>query len=342
MKTTKCKMILTIGLVCILATTILAGCSGRVNSSSSESAAEEPQSTMSEEAAEYAADEEGEVVDESSGALIADNAAIDNRKLIKTLDINMQTMEFDKTISSITDLVNELGGYIEQSNVSGNSLDYAGNYSENSYNPRSADFVLRIPVEKLDSASDKLDKLGNVTNRTESVEDVTSNYTDIERRLETLRVQEERLLEMLKTADELEYMIALEKELSDVRYEIEGYTSRLNGLDNQISYSFVYIYVNEVIKYDDVQIAPPTLGQRIVNGFSGSIRAISEIGETAIVGFASALPFLVVWGGALSLISVGIIKGKKLFRKKKHKGLHTPTQPNSPSNEQPEKTDTKR
>ena len=335
MKAKKHKRILTIGLVCILATTALAGCGSKAPSLSSEYGDIEREVLAEEPAAEEAShttSEAGEMPVESSDALLAENATIDNRKLIKTLNIDMQTMEFDKTISSITDLVNEMGGYVEQSNVSGNSLNYAGSYSENPYNPRNANFVLRIPVERLDATSDRLNKLGNITGRNESVEDVTSNYTDIERRLETLRVQEERLLEMLKTANELEYMITLEKELSEVRYEIESYTIRLNGLDNQISYSFVHIYVDEVIKYDDVRVSPPTFGQRIASGFSSSIQAISDFGQTLAVVLVTVIPFLVVWGGALLLIIIGILKGKKLYRQKHPKVPRTQEDPDKVKN----------
>lgn len=318
-------MILTLGIVCILASTALTGC-GRAPSSSSEYATTAETEAISEEAMDQTTNE----TDESSDILSSEPPTIDSRKLIKTLNINMQTMEFDKTTSSITALVSELEGYIEQSNVSGNSLYDAENYNEKPYNPRSASFVLRIPAEKLDVASDKLDDIGNITSRTESIEDVTSNYTDIERRLETLKVQEERLLEMLKTANELEYMITLEKELSNVRYEIESYTTNLNGLDNQISYSFVYIDVDEVIQYDDVRIAPPTFGERIANGFSSSIRAISSFGQNLVVVLVTVGPFLVVWGGAISLIIVGIIKGTRRYRQKHPKVLRTQARPDQP------------
>ena len=331
MRKTKSTIVLKMGFVCMLTTLAFIGCSSKKTASNSGYgyAPETWENAMSEEAMYDTVNDIGVVMPENAETLLAENMHIDNRKLIKTLNIDMQTMEFDKTTSSITAIVNELGGYIEHSNISGNYLNYAGNYSEKLYNPRNANFVLRIPVERLDTASDRLATLGNITNRSESVEDVTSNYTDVERRLETLRVQEERLLEMLKTADELEYMITLEKELSNVRYEIESYTIHLNSLDNQISYSFVYIYVNEVIEYDDVRIAPPTFGERLANGFSKSIRAIADFGQALAVILVTIIPFLVVWGGILSLIIVAIIKCKKVYRQKYPKVLRTQTKPDS-------------
>jgi len=344
MKTTKYTMILTIGIICILVTIVLVGCSSRATSSGNEYVAEEPQNrnTTSDEMLLYNMNEEGESLVESADTPPSKATPVDNRKLIKTLNISMQTMKFDETTSSITDLVNELDGYVEESNVTGNSITPAGSNRENFYNPRSASFVLRIPVEKLDTASDKLNNLGNITSRTESVEDVTANYTDTERRLETLKVQEERLLDMLKNADELEYMITLERELSDVRYEIESYTSHLNGLDNQISYSFVYVYVDEVIEYDDVRIAPPTFGERIAKGFSSSVQAISDFGQVLAVILVTVVPFVVVWGGIFTLIIVGFVKCKRRYRQKHPKVLPTQAKSEDTPKVKLEKIDTKK
>jgi len=323
MKTTNRTTILLLGFLCIFVTIVLVGC-GSSKDSLSSIEYEEP---VAEEGMSDVASEAEEPVAESAGAPLTENMPVDNRKFIKNLDVDMQTKDFDKTTSSIATMVTEIGGYIEQSNISGNSLNYESDYSGDAYNPRSADYVLRIPVDKLDTVADKLSTLGNVTNRSERVEDVTANYADIERRLETLRVQEERLLAILKKADELEYIITLEKELSEVRYEIESYTINLKGLDNKISYSFVNIRVSEVIEYDDVRVAPPTFGTRIANGFSTSIRAIAEFGQALAVVLVTIIPFLVVWGGIITLLIIGIIKCKKAYRKKHPKVSHTQTEP---------------
>ena len=321
MKTKRHTIILSLGVLCAFVIMSLAGCGSGAYSKSSnyENVAAEEASydtAVAEEASYYNTNEIEAEIAKSADTIITDNMPADNRKFIKTLDVDMQTMDFDKTTSSIADMVGELGGYIEQSNISGNSLYDANNSRDSYYNPRSANYVLRIPVDKLNMVADKLSVLGNVTNRSEGVEDVTANYTDIERRIETLKVQEERLLEILKTADELEYIITLETKLSDVRYEIEGYTSALNGLDNKVNYSFVNIYVSEVIEYDDVRVAPPTFGARIASGFTKSINAIVDFGQTLVIMLVTILPFLVVWGGILVLLIVGIIKCKKLYRKK--------------------------
>ena len=72
------------------------------------------------------------------------------RKLIRNVDLSLETREFDQAVADLNDLVARLGGYIEYSDISGRSLDYKGEYYR-----RNAHFVARIPAEKLSEAEEK-------------------------------------------------------------------------------------------------------------------------------------------------------------------------------------------
>ncbi len=301
----------------------------------------------------YATDEMAQA--ESGTGLKSTAAPLDSRKLVKTLNLDMQTIEFDKAVAAIAALATEMGGYVEQSSVSGNNLynDYASSYDSGYesayYNPRYASFTLRIPADKLTPAADRLAEIGNITNRSESISDITDNYMDTERRLETLQVQEERLLELLKGATDLEAMITIEKELSNVRYEIESYTSYKMQMDKQVTYSTVNIYMNEVIKYDDVRIAPPTFGERIGDAFQSSIEAIGDVAQWLVIALVAVIPFLLVWGSVIALIVFIIVRIVRAYRKKHPKaprvvyqpqGVYPPVPPpvpEAPKSDHPEK-----
>ena len=78
---------------------------------------------------------------------------------------------------------------------------------------------------------------------------MTSQYTDYEARLDSLRTQEERLLAMLEKSEDVESLIALEQRLADVRYELESIERNLRNLDLQISYSTINLNLQEVEVY---------------------------------------------------------------------------------------------
>lgn len=68
----------------------------------------------------------------------------ENRKLIRTVEMQIETKEFDSVLSEIGTKVTELGGYIENSSLDSGSLYYT------SYN-RYSSLKLRVPSDQLDS-----------------------------------------------------------------------------------------------------------------------------------------------------------------------------------------------
>ena len=64
-------------------------------------------------------------------------------------------------------------------------------------------------------------KIGTVTYTNKSSEDITLDYVDVESRIEALEVEQERLLALLESAQDLESVIQLESRLSEVRYQLE-------------------------------------------------------------------------------------------------------------------------
>ena len=131
-------------------------------------------------------------------------------------------------------------------------------------------------------------ELCNVVSRSTDVADVTESYTDTEARLKTLRLQEERLLEILSKATELSDVLELESRLSDVRYQIESYEATLRNYDSRVSYSTLHITLQEVVEYSIINDPPQTLGQRLSDGFKDSMRMVKNSAENALVWLVTA------------------------------------------------------
>ena len=183
------------------------------------------------------------------------------RKLIRTVSMNVETTEFDALITSIQENVSRLNGYIERSDISGNSITSQG-YSSNRY----GSMTIRIPADSLNDFVTQVEADGNVTYKSENVSDVTLQYSDVESRLKTLRTEQERLWELLAIADTTEAIIALEERLTEVTIEIESSESRLRYLDNSVTYSTVTLSIDEVDTESPTQ--PENIFQQIRRGFS--------------------------------------------------------------------------
>lgn len=300
----------TLGL--LMTALLLAGCGASAKNMSRDMAPAEAQAdrsamddAMKEELGiETEMPQEEAAVDTGTGGNAGEAIQKSGRKLIRNVYMNVQTKEFDTFMEELNKQILELGGYVEQSNVSGNSYYHSGS--------RYASIRARIPSEKLTVFTDGVSEAGNVTNRNESVEDVTLNYVDVESHKKALEVEQERLLSLLQKAETVEDIIAIETRLSEVRYELESYGSQLRTYDNLVDYSTVQLEIYEVDR--EVQTEEKDAWSRIRNGLGESIydigRGLKEFG----IGLVVNLPYIILWA---AVVFVLYILGKIIY----HKGL---------------------
>lgn len=235
------------------------------------------------------------------------------RKLIRNVNMDVETNDFDSLITGINNKIAALGGYTEQSNISGRRAGY-----QNEPYPRSAYITARVPADKLDSFVTSVEDAGNVVNKSSSTEDVTLRYSDIESRKKSLTVEQDRLWALLEKADTLEAVIALEQRLSDIRYELESMESQLKLYDNQVDYSTVTLNINEVIQYTPT--APETVTQRINRGFANTTDSMSRFFVNLFVLLISLSP---VWIPA-AVIAMVLILWLRRRRKLRKNAVITP------------------
>jgi len=245
------------------------------------------------------------------------NDALAGRKLIYTYRAEMQTLEFEETVASIESAVQKAGGYIEQSSRSGSgAIDYGRVYE------RTASYTLRVPANAAGDFVESLADIAAVTYSNQWVDDVTDYYYDSEARLNNLRVQETRLLELLAQAENMSDMITIEQALSEVRYQIESLDGTIRRLDKEIEFSSIDLYIQEVFEASQLKAAPLTLSERISTRFSNSIEDIKEFGEDFIVWLIGDSLIILIW--VLVIAAAVLILRKLRIRLPKRDGLKRP------------------
>lgn len=249
---------------------------------------------------------EEEAVDIANGNEVV--AQSTNRKLIKNVDLEVETKQFDSLMSGITKQVEDIGGYIE------NMEKYNGGYYNSYRGNRYANLVIRIPQSKLNMFLESISEACNVVRRNERVDDVTLKYVDLASRRDTLNVEKTRLLELMEQAESIEDIITIEDRLTNIRYEIESMESQLRTMDNQVDYSTVDLNISEVEELTPVE--EESFWERISNGFVDSLESVGEGFVSVIEWFIVNLPILVVWG---VIIAVVVLVIKKIIKKKNNK-----------------------
>lgn len=250
------------------------------------------------------------VYDESGSIDISSPLAdASTRKIIYSSWANIQTKEYDKTISDLKALCEEYGAYFESSNSYGNRLDYT--------QERSSEYVIRVPVEKYVEFTGKVGSIGSVVESGENNEDVTEQYIDTEARLESAKLREERVLVILENANNLDDVLALERELSDIRYEIESMTGNLRKLDSLISYATFRLNIQEVVEYTAPGVVPKKFSERLAQNFSDGWRDFAAFWQNFVISLSynvfGILTFL-IFAGVIALIIVLSINGARRKR----------------------------
>ncbi len=245
----------------------------------------------------------GEGMKENEGEVKAPNTS---QKLIRYLDYTIETKEFDTFVQELGELVSTAKGYVEQSEV---SQDEAQSYAQGK---RYASYTLRIPADGLEAFKQEFQEKGTITRQSERVEDVTLNYVDVESHITALKTEQDSLLKMLEQADTIETILAIQNQLTQVRYQLESYESQKRTYDNDINYSTVYVYVQEVERESQ---NTDTYGGELLEKLSGNFHGILTGLRSFSLWFLGAMPYWILLGLLFLIFCVVYKKATKKKRK---------------------------
>lgn len=288
-----------IGILCALALMLsLAGC-GASGASANSSAAIAPQEATGEAGAMDTESGGTSLSTESSAGLLPQ----DGRKIILNATLDLEALDFDATCDALMQAVENAGGYVASTSV--NTPAYEGAL-------RSAYYQFRIPTDQYNAFLQSADGAGNLVSKQESTDDVTSAYVDVEARLASLRLQEERLFAMMEQSGDLETLLAIQNQLTEVQYQIESYTAQQRTYDDLIAYSTVDVTVSEVRQITE---KAETFGDRVAEAFSRSWRNFGYVVQDFAVGVVGAFPTLLVLA-VIAAVAFAIVRAASRRHKK--------------------------
>ena len=225
------------------------------------------------------------------------------QKLIKRYRVTLETTEYDRTRSEISALVESYGGYFSSSSERG------GGTSSGRRSSRYGEFTVRIPAEKLDEFISELGGKGNVISSNLITDDVTESYYSYQSRLDALALQEQRILDMMKKADSLDYLIKLEDKLSQIRSEINELNYKLKYYDKSVDYSYATISLCEVIEYTEE--SDVTFISRLGNAVKKTFVVFGKVVGELLIAIVWLFPFALVCGIIAFIVVISVKRRKK-------------------------------
>lgn len=275
-------------LALLLALTLLAGCSSNTSKSLAEDAWETPA---------FAQEAVGDLALPASNGTMSTEASPEvasatpevatNRKLVKTAWITAETEDFSSLTEGVTSRISQLGGYVEnQETYYGSSYRDSGSPPVRAGHPDSSRSACRLHLS--DCRNLQCHLLSGVCRRRHPH---LCRHGEPEKALET---QRDRLLELMAKAETMEDLLTIEARLTDVRYELESAASQLKLYDSLVSYSTVYLTIEEVQKLTPVQ--EQSTWERISTGFWENLQILGRVLLNCLIFLVTGLPYWIPLG----------------------------------------------
>jgi len=198
---------------------------------------------------------------ESSTAPAESGQADIDRKIVKTGYMTLQVNDITEAMTGIARVAKELDGYVVSSNKQGDKDITYGQIS------------IRVPSDHFDEAFDRLRKLAvKVPNESTASQDVTEEYTDLQAQLRNLEATEAQYLELLKKAEKVEDMLAVQRELSNVRGQIEQVKGRIQYLERTSDMALIEVSLQKTQTIDGT-------GWNALETLKSAIRGLATFGK---------------------------------------------------------------
>ena len=158
----------------------------------------------------------------------------EDRKIVKEGYMTLEVGNITETMDEVAEMADELNGYV----VSSYKHEYERGVSGR--------IIIRVPSEKFEEAFERLRQLAvAVPYETTTAKDVTEEYVDLEAQLSNLLATEAQYLALLEKAETVEEMLKVQKELSNVRGQIEQIEGRMKYLEQTSETSLIEIDLQE-------------------------------------------------------------------------------------------------
>lgn len=216
-------------------------------------------------------------------------------KLVYNLDYTLLVPNPNKAVNEIIEQTNKLSGYMVESRL----------FTDNGESSH-ARLVVKIPQNNMEQMSAYLESLGTVNHQTMYTDDVTMEYYDTEARLKVLQKEEERMLSFMDDeAATIQDLLAIEREVAQVREKRESLQARMNVLMNQVNYSQFNIGLQT--SYNELSTPQGTVS-KAKNALISSINSMMDLFNWLVIAFFVILPYLIL-----------VVLGYVLFRTIKKK-----------------------
>ncbi len=200
---------------------------------------------------------------------------------------------FDSKLADLRTVVEQEGGFIAGTDAQSNPT------TDESI--RTGVITFMVPAAKFDETIDVLAKMGKVKNEHISGNDVSAQYVDLQARLANQMAQRDAMLVLLKRAQSISDIIAVQTQIGQITGQIEQLKGQIQYIEHNTSYSTVTVTMLEAG-------APAQVARQDSWGFA---TALSDGAHN----FVTTINYVITGLGAIGPVLVLLLLGYLLWRR---------------------------
>ncbi|MDR1319431.1 MAG: DUF4349 domain-containing protein [Treponema sp.] len=182
-----------------------------------------------------------------------------SRKLVRNADIHLRVQNPEAAEGPLTAAMAKYGAYASSKRLFENARYY----------------TIRVPAASFDAFFAELAGMGTALSRTESAEDVTIRFYDLEGRLATKQELLKTFQSYLGKAQNIDEIMTVEKRIAELQQEIEWTGTEFRALADLVDYATI----NLELTGPAAAVSGPGLGHRITDLFGG----FGDVAATGLV-----------------------------------------------------------
>ena len=196
---------------------------------------------------------------------VGEDSILQTRKLVKRANLRLRVEDLGAMEKPLADLMGKYNAWTASTMISENSREY----------------TIRVPSSSYEAMLEELALLGRIQWRTETTEDVTLRYYDLEGRLATRQELLKTYQSYLGRANSIDEIMTVEMRIADLQQEIDNTGTQFRNLANLIDYST--IDVGLIGPAGTSSYSNPTLKDKL-GGLFGSFGDIASSALVVLLG----------------------------------------------------------
>lgn len=201
----------------------------------------------------------------------------ETKKLVKTGSVLLEASDPAAVEQALTARVESLGGYVETSSAS------------ESYRS----LTVRVPATSFDALMEGMKAWGRVVNRQATVQDVTTQYYDLETRLKNQKLLLDQYRAFLSQTKKMDEILNVMDKINGLTTDIESTEGQFRYLSKQVSFSTL-----------SVEITSPLLSTG--RAWPDWNRGLSDLAHT-LADFASSTVFFLLASVVIGPVLFGLV-----------------------------------